>query len=211
LKKPASPDVGFFMFIKNGLTEYSAMFRWQSSATCPGNRHLQGCGLLFRLMILFLRCFLFFQPLAGEVYPVMAMAHPSFFKENVMGEKSYVSLEQNACVVCGSAFDTGNLLLDRRLRNSMAHHTVTGWGLCPEHQKRFDEGFVTLVECDPERSGVSDETANVKPEQVYRTGRLAHVKREVFNEIFNKPVEADQPCVFIAPGVIEQLQSMVAQ
>jgi hypothetical protein len=26
-------------------------------------------------------------------------------------------------------------------------------GLCAEHQKRADDGFVALVECDPQRSG----------------------------------------------------------
>jgi hypothetical protein len=70
-----------------------------------------------------------------------------------MNNKSYVSLEQQRCLVCGTSFDTGNLLLDRRLRASMAHHTTTGWGLCPEHQKLFEDGFVALVECDPQRSG----------------------------------------------------------
>ena len=50
----------------------------------------------------------------------------------------------------------------------------------------------------------------MKPEQAYRTGRLAHLKRNVFAKVFNVPIEANQPCVFVEPGVIEQLQSMVA-
>jgi hypothetical protein len=58
-----------------------------------------------------------------------------------MDDKSHVSLEQQLCLVCGTAFDTGNILLDRRLRASMKHHTTTGWGLCPEHQRLFSEGF----------------------------------------------------------------------
>ncbi|CAK7032735.1 ATPase [Saezia sanguinis] len=128
-----------------------------------------------------------------------------------MCEKSHVSLEQNVCTVCGKPFETGNILLDKRLRKSMGRFTVTGWGLCPEHQKLFDEGYVALVECDPERSGVSAETTAVKPEQAFRTGRLAHLKRHVFDEVFNTSVDEKQPCVFIAPGVIERLQSMTAQ
>jgi len=55
-----------------------------------------------------------------------------------MDDKSYVSLEQRLCLVCGTPFDTGNLLLDRRLRASMERHTVTSWGLCAEHQKLAD-------------------------------------------------------------------------
>ncbi|WP_281301804.1 ATPase [Iodidimonas sp. MBR-14] len=127
-----------------------------------------------------------------------------------MNEKSHVSLEQHVCLICGVAFDTGNILLDKRLRASMERHTAAGWGLCPEHQKLSDGGFVALVECDPQRSGSPAGGGRLKPEQAYRTGRLAHLKRDVFAEVFNVPIAANQPCVFVEPGVIEQLQSMVS-
>lgn len=45
-----------------------------------------------------------------------------------MSEKSHASLEQHVCLVCGTAFDTGRILLDKRLRACMEHHTTTGWG-----------------------------------------------------------------------------------
>ncbi len=124
-----------------------------------------------------------------------------------MNDKSHVSMEQHVCLVCGVAFDTGAILLDKRLRASMERHTSTGWGLCAEHQKLADEGFVALVECDPQRSGLPG--GRLKPEQAYRTGRLAHIKRHVFTQVFNVPIEANQSCVFVEPGVIEQLQAMV--
>lgn len=72
-----------------------------------------------------------------------------------------------------------------------------------------DDGFVALVECDPQRSG-SQASGRMKPEQAYRTGRLAHLKREAFAQVFNVPIAADQSCVFVEPGVIEQLQTMTA-
>ena len=126
-----------------------------------------------------------------------------------MNDKSHVSLEQHVCLVCGTAFDTGTILLDKRLRASMERHTKTGWGLCPEHQKLSDDGFVALVECDPQRSGAPAANGNLKPEQAYRMGRLAHLKREAFARLFNVPITEKQTCVFVEPGVIEQLQSMV--
>lgn len=126
-----------------------------------------------------------------------------------MNEKSHVSLEQHVCLVCGVTFDTGCILLDKRLRASMKRHTTTGWGLCPEHQKLSDDGFVALVECDPQRSGSASGADRMKPDQAYRTGRLAHLKRDVFARVFNVPLTADQPCVFVELGVIERLQSMV--
>ena len=126
-----------------------------------------------------------------------------------MSDKSHVSLEQHVCLVCGTAFDTGSILLDRRLRASMNRHTTTGWGLCAEHRKLFDGGFVALVECDPKRSGSPSNNDRLQPEQAYRTGRLAYLKREVFSRVFNVPITDKQSCVFVEPGVIEQLQSMV--
>ena len=126
-----------------------------------------------------------------------------------MHDKSHVSLEQHVCLVCGKPFDTGAILLDKRLRASMERHTMTGWGLCPEHQKLSDDGFVALVECDPRRSG-SAAGGRLKPEQAYRTGRLAHLRRAVFAQVFNVPIDDKQACVFVEPGVIDQLESMLA-
>ncbi|MBO1112124.1 ATPase [Bordetella petrii] len=125
-----------------------------------------------------------------------------------MSDKSHVSLEQHVCLVCGTTFDTGSLLLDKRLRQCMEHHTVTGWGLCREHEQVFKDGFVALVECDPARSG-GVKSGCMKPEDAYRTGRVAHLRREAFAQVFNVPIENTQPCVFVEPGVLAHLQAMV--
>jgi hypothetical protein len=125
-----------------------------------------------------------------------------------MNEKSHVSLERRVCLVCGTEFDTGCILLDKRLRASLARHTTTGWGLCSEHRRLFDQGFVALVECDPERSGKPSATDRLIPEQAYRTGRVAHLKREAFAQVFDLPLDADQALVFVQLGVIERIQSM---
>ena len=127
-----------------------------------------------------------------------------------MDNKSYVSLEQHLCVVCATPFDTGSILLDRRLQASMRCHTTTGWGLCPEHQRLHSEGFVALVECDPRRSGALSGDGQMKSEQAHRTGLLAHLKREVFARVFNVEITAAQPVVFVEPGVIDQLRARVA-
>jgi hypothetical protein len=49
----------------------------------------------------------------------------------------------------------------------------------------------------------------MKSAQAYRTGRLAHLKRDAFAQVFNVPVSAEQPCIFVEPGVIEQQQVTV--
>jgi hypothetical protein len=128
-----------------------------------------------------------------------------------MSEKSHVSLERKVCVVCGAAYDTGAILLDRRLRKSLERHTCTGSGLCPEHQRLYNDGFVALVECDPEKSGNLAVGAVLEPAQAYRTGRIAHLKRETFGRVFNVPIGSERPYVFVEPGVIDTLQSMTHQ
>jgi hypothetical protein len=126
-----------------------------------------------------------------------------------MNEKSHVSMERCVCVVCGAEYDTGALLIDKRLRASLEHYTTTGWGLCPEHRRLFDDGFVALVECDPERSGASAQTNVLKPGQAFRTGRIAHVKRELFGRASNVSIQPETPCVFVDSDVIDRLQTMM--
>lgn len=125
-----------------------------------------------------------------------------------MNDKSYVSLERHVCLVCGVAFDTGKLLLDKRLRASMEHYTTTGWGLCEERRRLFEAGYVALIECDLARSDVPIGGKLMKPEQAHRTGRVAHLRREVFPRALGEPAEEGRPCVFVEAGVIAQLEAM---
>lgn len=125
-------------------------------------------------------------------------------------DKSYVSLEQHVCPVCGTTFDTGNILFDRRLVSKMDRHTVTAFELCPEHMQLFNDGFVALVECDPQRSNIQADTNQISPSEVYRTGRIAHLKRDKYAQVFNVPIKDSQPLVFVGTGVIEQLQAMTS-
>ena len=133
--------------------------------------------------------------------------------------KSHVTLEQHICVVCGKTFDTGAILMDtridynyctgeRKLRETFEHHTLTGNGLCPEHQKLNDEGYVALVEIDPTKPEIRG--AVVKPEDGYRTGRIAHVRRAVYEKLFNVQLTAKQPMAFCDPEVMAYLERIQA-
>lgn len=118
--------------------------------------------------------------------------------------KSHVGMEQKVCPVCGQAFDTGTILLDKRLRNTLERKTVTGWDLCPEHAKLWERGYIALVECDPEKSTFTGGT--IKPEDAYRTGRIAHIRKAAAKRIFN--VEMTSPVAFVEPGVVDMLGKM---
>jgi hypothetical protein len=125
-----------------------------------------------------------------------------------MSEKSHVSLEQRICQVCMESYDTGALLIDRRLRASLERTTTTGFGLCPDHQLLYDQGFIALVVFDPERSGNPTSGQLVKPSAAYRLGSFAHLKREVFAQVFNVPVDPKLPLVFVDQEVIARLEAM---
>ena len=51
-------------------------------------------------------------------------------------DKSYVTLEQ--CLFCNK--QTGNLLMDKKLRNIFDIHTITG-AICKECQKKVDKNI----------------------------------------------------------------------
>jgi len=99
-------------------------------------------------------------------------------------EKSHVSLVQKICIVTGRPFETNELLFDKRLEKSLDKHTIVGYGVSPEIQEKFDEGYMALVEIDETRSIVKDNVSGL--EDVYRTGRFAFVKKEGVPESMRK-------------------------
>jgi hypothetical protein len=123
-----------------------------------------------------------------------------------MSEKSHVSLEQHLCRVCGHPFDTGALLLDKRLRKAFEPKTVTAWGLCPACQTKADEGDIALVEAKaPPSTG-----ARLKPEAADRTGRIFHVRRTAYSQMFDTEPDPGLPMVFIDEDVGNWLAKLLA-
>lgn len=109
-----------------------------------------------------------------------------------MSEKSHVSMEQRQCVVCGECYDTGSILLDKRLRASMERNTVTGLGVCPKDTK---EGFIVIME-----------SADGKQP----SGPMAHMRRAVFEKFFNVPRQwAAREFIFVEPAVMRKLEEAV--
>ena len=120
-------------------------------------------------------------------------------------DKSYVTLEQNICVVCGDTYDTGSLLMDRRLRDTFEKHTTTGYGMCPEHQKLKEDGYVALIGADESKSSLRA-NGNMNPEDAHRTGNIAHLRTEAWENIMDTPVPDKMMC-FCGDDVIELLKT----
>jgi hypothetical protein len=92
--------------------------------------------------------------------------------------KSFTTLEQHMCRVTGKLFDTGTLLLDKRLREKYEMHTITGWGYSPEAIEKFEEGYVALVEVDLAKSEV-DENGQITTQGAWRLGGVCYIKKDV--------------------------------
>lgn len=124
-----------------------------------------------------------------------------------MPDKSHVSMEQHLCLVCSRPYNTGAILLDKRLRQRLERRTLTGWGMCDEHQGNFDAGYIALVAIDESKSTPSGSA--MKPQDAWRTGEIAHVKRDVARDLFPSVTIADDlPMMFIDQGVMAELKEL---
>lgn len=120
-----------------------------------------------------------------------------------MSEKSFVTMEAAVCPVCGKQHDTGNLLLDQRMRNRFDRQTVTGWQMCEEHQKLKDAGYIALVAIDESKSDRERTLSGV-----WRTGAVAHVRASAWPKMFNVPMPAQGLC-FVDEDVIKLLSEQM--
>lgn len=117
--------------------------------------------------------------------------------------KSFVALEKAVCPVCGTVHETGSILLDKRFRAISEERAVTHYDLCPEHKHLLGEGFIALVEVTEQATRLED--AN-------RTGKVLHIKRELWEHFFDIKLEnAAAPMVFVEIGVIDRLHALAAQ
>lgn len=122
---------------------------------------------------------------------------------------SYVAMAESICPVCGTKHtDSGELLIDKRLKDIPKDKRLTGYHLCKEHQDLADKGFIALVGVDPEKSQVGGDT--LKMENAHRTGNIAHLKREAFSGIFGTECP-DREMMFCEDAVITQLQKMIGK
>ena len=125
--------------------------------------------------------------------------------------KSYISVEVKVCEICGSEWETNSILLDKRLKESMESKTITGYGLCPEHQKLHDEGYIALIAVDESRSSNKPKNNIIKGlDGIYRTGNIAFIKREAAKKVFDCEIPSG-PFMYCEDEVINMLEKMQQQ
>ena len=111
---------------------------------------------------------------------------------------SFATLAQHQCPVCGKCEDTGEILLDKMMRNKFGMYTVTGFELCSDCKKKREEGFVFIVE-------IAD--ANNRSFES-RTGRAVTLRKDVYDPIFSTPI-GDEGMATCGPDVIRALELMM--
>lgn len=126
-----------------------------------------------------------------------------------MMDKSHVSLEMKVCIVCGHKYSAG-VLIQKNLRPTLERETITGYGMCEEHQKLSDDGYLALVGIDPTKSEILP-NGNVKPEGVYRTGNVAHIRRTVMHQVIDAKLPDGQEVVFVEDEVIHLLKARMEE
>jgi hypothetical protein len=122
---------------------------------------------------------------------------------------SPVTIEQSVCPICGKAEDSGNIVLDMKLRDVFEMRTPGQWNLCAAHQKLSDDGFIALVEADPKSPKLAN--GNTDPACAYRTGTVVHILRDVAVALFGLALDPRWPMVFVEPHITKRLHELVAE
>ena len=120
-------------------------------------------------------------------------------------EKSFVTLEQNVCPICGKVFETDNLLMDTRIRNgklmeTFDKYTVTCYSICEECQKMIDEGRVALVEINE-----PSDPNNLTLDNVDRTGKIGWMKRDIVQQLITEFPEDKFMC-YVKNGFFKEME-----
>lgn len=83
------------------------------------------------------------------------------------------------------------------------------WDLCENHQTMFDDGFVALVEARD--TSTRDKYGKVAAKDAVRTGRVCHILGTVAVELFGMGFDPSLPLCFVVPGVIDNINKLVAE
>lgn len=118
--------------------------------------------------------------------------------------KSHVTVEQKVCPICRETFDSGAILLDRRMRETFEHYTTTGFDQCKKCIAMNEDGYIALVGVSNSPSGDT-----LKPEDADYSKEYLWLKRFVAEQIFDWET-GNHPFVFIEPEAITKVKEIVA-
>ena len=122
---------------------------------------------------------------------------------------SHVAMGYHSCVVCGDEFESGEVVLDKKLRPIFdgSKKLITDFGLCPECTTQSQNNtWIALVEINPAKCKTKAAPGlSLSPADAWRTGRIMWVKRERLTGLTTRPLP-EQAAMYIDIGVIEMLK-----
>lgn len=122
-----------------------------------------------------------------------------------MINEDYVAVAKKQCPICGKIHSHNcEILIHKQLKAISEEETFSGQGLCEEHDKLREEGYIALIEVKN-----AEDSTMLTAQQAKRTGRLVHIKRDIYNMIFNVPEDGKiVPIAFISIDAFEYLLSI---
>lgn len=93
-----------------------------------------------------------------------------------------------------------------------AHRNIServAWDMCEAHKKLYDDGFVALIEARD--TSVKQANGTVKATDAVRTGRVCHITQDTAVYLFGMGFDPNVPLVFCVPGVIDNINNLVAE
>lgn len=114
--------------------------------------------------------------------------------------KSHVGMETKVCQVCGIEYQTGAILLDTKLKDSLSRYTVTGYGICQEHS---DTNYIHLVVVKNKEGDEGDKF--LSPSKANRVGPILSIKRDVIGKLIPSLEGSKLPLVFITEDTYKRI------
>lgn len=118
--------------------------------------------------------------------------------------KSHVSMGVMLCPVCGCKHSETTLLqkqLKEVFHESSTEKVDIEYELCSEHRKIHEQGYVALVEIDPDKSDIDNGV-------FYHTGNIAFMLRGIAKKVFIKR-DISKPIIRVEIGVLQELQKNI--
>lgn len=129
-----------------------------------------------------------------------------------MNDKSHVGMESKTCILCDSEYETGAILLDRRLRESLERLNNTGPGLCNSCKEEhtglpLDEyDHVALIEgSNPVYE--YDSRMRKRLTSCDTTGKVCFMRKGCYDDMFDVDLGEWEFCI-VEPDVMNWLEQL---
>jgi hypothetical protein len=121
-------------------------------------------------------------------------------------DENFVAMATHKCPICGKDHQHNTeILMHKQGRAIPKDLPASDWSLCKKDELLFKSNYIALIETE---NNPEDESQRLQMEDAIRTGRLAHLKRHAFEQVFNTEIGPDCSFVFIDAEAMDKLIAM---